>query len=65
MMYGLGALLLGGAALAIYERRKGLRLREDPGPDATRDPARAAYTEAERIRAETQTNNPPHGGGTF
>ena len=65
MMYGLGLLTLGAVALAIHERRKGRKLRLDPGVDPTRNPDRAAYTEAERIRGEANIAHPPHGGGIF
>ncbi len=65
IMYSLGAITTIAVLLAIYERRKGRRMRHDTGPDPVRDRNRAAYTEAEKLRAEISVSNPPHGGGIF
>ncbi|NNK16051.1 MAG: hypothetical protein HKP51_04000 [Sulfitobacter sp.] len=65
IMYALGALALGAAVLALYEWRKGRSIGMDDSPDPTRDPVRAAYTDAEKLRAESSIAQPPHGGGIF
>jgi hypothetical protein len=53
LFYILGAAVVGAVALAIYERKKNLRLRMDPHAES-HDSKRAALTQAESIRAESQ-----------
>lgn len=64
-MYALGALTIGAAVLAVYEWRKGRSIGMDDGPDPERDRDHAAYTDAEKLRAEISVAQPPHGGGIF
>jgi hypothetical protein len=64
-MYALGALALSAAVLALYEWRKGRSIVTNDSPDPTRDRVRAAYTDAEKLRAESSIAQPPHGGSIF
>ena len=50
MFYILGAATIGAIGLAVYERKKNLRLKMDP-PAEPHDRNRAALTQAEGIRA--------------
>ena len=61
----LGALAIGAVFLAVYERRKGKYIVIDDVADLHRDPARAAFSKAEAIRAEASSANPPQAGGFF
>lgn len=65
MMHLVGALVVGAGVLAFYERGKKLRIDRDAADGSHRDPARAAFTETERIRAEGHFSNPPLAGGFF
>ncbi|MEM7519936.1 MAG: hypothetical protein AAF307_02765 [Pseudomonadota bacterium] len=62
-MYGLAGLLIGGIALAVYERRKGLEWPVDDGPETGRDPKRRADVNSERMRTEGVFLNDISGGG--
>ena len=48
LVYGFGALLVGAGGLAIYERLKGVRLRDDRGYE----PQTEADREKERITSQ-------------
>ena len=61
-MYILGAMVLGAVVLAIYERRKGLRMVQDDAPDMPHDRNMAAFTQGEKIRAEAHAKQMPTSG---
>ncbi len=63
MIYLLGGIALGAGVLAVYERRKNLRLTQDAVPqDMPQDRERTAYTESQRIAAQS---NPTQMPGNF
>ena len=51
-MYLIGGVALGAVVLAIYEKRKGRKLRYDAAPHDEKLSQRGAYTQAERVRTE-------------
>jgi hypothetical protein len=51
-LYLIGSIALGAVVLAIYEKRKGLKMRYDAPPHDAQVSERGAYTQAERIRTE-------------
>ena len=51
-MYLIGGIALGAAILAIYEKRKGRKMRYDATPHDAQLSERGAYTQSDRIRTE-------------
>ena len=51
-MYLIGGIALGAVILAIYEKRKGRKMRYDVPPHDAQLSERGAYTQADRIRTE-------------
>ena len=51
-MYLIGGIALGAVILAIYEKRKGRKMRYDAPPHDAQQSERGAYTQADRIRTE-------------
>lgn len=62
MMYILGAMGVGAAILAVYERKKGIRMVQEPTEDLPHDRDIAAHTKAELIRAEAHAKQMPTSG---
>lgn len=52
IVFGLGAIVVGAAGLALYEHRKGLRIVVDDCAEPARSAKRRADVESERIRVE-------------
>ena len=61
-VYLIGGIALGAAILAIYERRKGRKMRHDAPPHDARLTDRGAHTKADQIRAEGAALQNPSSG---
>ena len=59
-MYLIGAIAVGGVALAIYERRKHLTIVDDDPKTPTQHSDRQAHNRAEAIRTALHFGNGPH-----
>ncbi len=61
-MYMLCAIAIGAVILAVYEKRKGIRLMDDGLSEVPHDRELSAYTKTERMRAEAHAKQMPTSG---
>ncbi|MDF3413316.1 MULTISPECIES: hypothetical protein [unclassified Sulfitobacter] len=62
LMYLIGAIAIGGVALAIYERCKHLAIVKDDPKAPPQHSDRQAHNRAEAIRTALHFGNGPHDG---
>jgi len=61
-MYLIGGTVLGAVLLALWERRKGRKIRQDAVLHGAQLTQRSAHTQSERIRAEGVALHTPSSG---